>query len=162
MQQIQPEIQRLKEIYKDNTQALNQEMMKLMRDNKVNPMGGCLPIVLQLPIFWALYQVLQNSIELYRSPFLGWIHDLSLKDPYYVLPVLMGISMFIQQKMTPSTMDPAQAKVMLIMPIFFAVLMMSLPSGLTLYIFVSTLFGILQQVFMMKDKQSNKAVIRRV
>lgn len=152
MQLIQPQIARLKEVYKDKTTQLNQEMMKLMRENKVNPMGGCLPMLLQLPVFWALYQVLQNSIELYHSPFFGWIHDLSMKDPYYVLPVLMGFSMFAQQKMTPNTMDPAQAKVMLIMPVLFSFLMISLPSGLTLYIFVSTLFGILQQVFMMKDR----------
>jgi YidC/Oxa1 family membrane protein insertase len=152
MQMIQPHIARLKEQHKDNTAVLNQEMMKLMRDNKVNPMGGCLPMLLQLPVFWALYQVLQNSIELYHSPFAGWIHDLSLKDPYYVLPVLMGAAMFVQQKMTPSTMDPAQARVMMIMPVLFSFLMVSLPSGLTLYIFVSTLFGIIQQTFMMKGQ----------
>lgn len=162
MQKIQPEIARLKEVYKGNTQALNVEMMKLMRENKVNPMGGCLPLLLQLPVFWALYQVLQNSIELYRAPFFGWITDLSMKDPYYVLPVLMGLSMFVQQKITPSTMDPAQARVMMIMPIMFSFLMFGLPSGLTLYIFVSTLFGIIQQMIMMRDKnESGHVVVRR-
>jgi YidC/Oxa1 family membrane protein insertase len=161
MQKIQPEIARLKEIYKDNTQQLNQEMLKLMRDNKVNPMGGCVPMLLQLPVFWALYQVLQNSIELYHAPFFGWIHDLSLKDPYYVLPVLMGIVMFIQQKLTPNTMDPAQAKVMLFMPVIFSFIMLSVPSGLTLYIFVSTLFGIIQQVAMMRDRAGNNQVVVR-
>ncbi len=163
MQKIQPELKRLKEIHKDNTQVLNQETMKLMRDNKVNPAGGCLPLLLQLPIFWALYQVLQNSIELYHSPFILWIHDLSMKDPYYVLPALMGLSMIIQQKLTPNTMDPAQAKVMMFMPLFFAFLMMSLPSGLTLYIFVSTIFGVIQQVYMMKDRSgaAQPALVRR-
>jgi YidC/Oxa1 family membrane protein insertase len=163
MQKIQPELKRLKEIHKDNTQVLNQETMKLMRDNKVNPAGGCLPLLLQLPIFWALYQVLQNSIELYHSPFILWIHDLSMKDPYYVLPALMGISMIIQQKLTPNTMDPAQAKMMMFMPLFFAFLMMSLPSGLTLYIFVSTIFGVIQQVYMMKDRSraAQPALVRR-
>ncbi len=153
MQTIQPKVAALKEQYKGNTQAFNVEVMKLYKENKVNPMGGCLPMLLQLPIFWALYQVLQNSIELYKAPFFGWILDLSQKDPYYVLPVLMGISMFAQQKLTPSTMDPAQAKMMAFMPIFFSFLMFGLPSGLTLYIFVSTVFGIIQQLFIMKDKK---------
>ena len=108
---------------------MNQEVMRLWKENKVNPMGGCLPIALQLPVFWALYTVLQNSIELYHAPFILWINDLSLKDPLYVTPVLMGITMFIQQKMTPSTADPTQARMMLIMPVFFALLMMNLPSG---------------------------------
>jgi YidC/Oxa1 family membrane protein insertase len=160
MQLIQPQIARLKETYKDNTAALNQEMMKLMKVNKVNPMGGCLPMLLQLPVFWALYQVLQNSIELYHAPFFGWIHDLSVKDPYFVLPVLMGIGMFIQQKITPNTMDPAQARVMMIMPVLFSFLMVSLPSGLTLYIFVSTLFGILQQAFMMRGPAKGTVVVQ--
>ncbi|HEX4925923.1 MAG TPA: membrane protein insertase YidC [Bdellovibrionales bacterium] len=153
MQVIQPQIQRLKERYKDDREALNREMMVLMRDNKVNPLGGCLPMLLQLPVFIALYQVLNETIELYRAPFGLWIYDLSLKDPYYVLPVLMGITMFIQQKMTPTTMDPAQAKVMLFMPVMFTFLMISLPSGLTLYIFVSTLFGIIQQLVFMREKK---------
>lgn len=163
MQKIQPELKRLKEIYKDNTQQLNQETMKLMRDNKVNPAGGCLPLLLQLPVFWALYQVLQNSIELYHSPFILWIQDLSMKDPYYILPVLMGLSMLIQQKITPNTMDPAQAKVMMFMPLFFAFLMMSLPAGLTLYIFVSTIFGVIQQVYMVREPAggASPALVRR-
>ncbi|MCC6276679.1 MAG: membrane protein insertase YidC [Oligoflexia bacterium] len=162
MQKIQPEIKRLQEVYKNDTQKLNAEMMKLMRDNKVNPMGGCLPMLLQLPIFFALYQVLQNSIELYRAPFIFWIADLSQKDPYFVLPVLMGIAMFMQQKLTPTTLDPAQARIMLFMPILFTFLMVSLPSGLTLYIFVSTLFGILQQVYILSDKKTEStAVVRR-
>jgi YidC/Oxa1 family membrane protein insertase len=137
-------------------------MMKLMRDNKVNPVGGCLPTLLQLPIFFALYQVLQNSIELYHAPFMFWIHDLSQKDPYYVLPILMGIAMFFQQKMTPTTMDPAQAKIMMIMPVLFTFLMVGLPSGLTLYIFISTLFGIVQQIYFLRDKKAEgTAVVRR-
>jgi YidC/Oxa1 family membrane protein insertase len=163
MQRLQPEMKRLKEVYKDNTQAFNQEMMKLYKENKVNPAGGCLPILLQMPIFWALYQVLQNSVELYHSPFIGWIHDLSIKDPFYVLPVLMSITMVIQQKITPSTIDPAQARVMMFMPVFFGFLMMSLPAGLTLYIFVSTLFGIIQQILMLQDrgKDQQVALVRR-
>ena len=107
-------------------------------------------MLIQFPVFLALYKVLGQSVELYQAPFGLWIHDLSLKDPFYILPVLMGATMFIQQKITPSTMDPAQAKVMAFLPLFFAVLMASLPSGLTLYIFVSTLFGITQQYIFMK------------
>lgn len=157
MQVIQPEIAKLKEKFKGDNKTLNVEMMKLMRENKVNPAGGCVPMLLQLPIFWALYQVLQNSIELHRSPFYFWIHDLSQKDPFYVLPVLMGIAMFIQQKMMPSTMDPAQQKVMLFMPVFFSFLMFGLPSGLTLYILISTVFGIIQQMLMTGNTKPQKA-----
>ncbi len=160
MQRIQPELQRIKEIYKDNKEKLHMETMKLMKDNKVNPAGGCLPLLLQLPIFWALYQVLQNSIELYHSPFMGWIHDLSVKDPFYILPALMCISMVAQQKLTPNTMDPAQAKMMMFMPLMFGFLMMSLPAGLTLYIFVSTVFGILQQLLMTRNS-GQPALVRR-
>jgi len=123
----------------------------------VNPLGGCLPMLLQMPILFALFQVLGNSIEIYQAPFIFWIHDLSVKDPFYVLPILMGITLFIQHKITPTTMDPAQAKVMQFMPIIFSLMMVSLPSGLTLYTFVSTLFGILQQRFFTSD--SNKTAL---
>lgn len=153
MQLIQPRLKEIREKYKDDRQALNTEMMALMRENKVNPMGGCLPMLLQFPVFIALYQVLGQSIELYQAPFFLWIHDLSLKDPYYVLPVLMGITMFVQQKITPTTMDPAQAKVLMFMPVIFSLFMLALPSGLTLYIFVSALFGIAQQFYFLKEKR---------
>lgn len=153
MQLIQPQLKALKEKYKADQRQLQVETMALMKREKVNPIGGCLPMLLQLPIFIALYNVLAQSIELYQAPFMLWIHDLTLKDPYYVLPVLMGITMFIQQKITPTTMDPAQAKAMQIMPVIFSLMMISLPSGLTLYIFVSTLFGIVQQYLIMNDKK---------
>jgi YidC/Oxa1 family membrane protein insertase len=152
MQAIQPQIKSLREKYKEDQARLNQEMMLLMKTNKVNPLGGCLPMFLQFPVFIALYQVLGQSIELYQAPFALWIHDLSLKDPFYILPILMGITMFLQQKMTPSTMDPAQAKVLMFMPIIFTFFMVSLPSGLTLYIFISSLFGVLQQLYFMRNK----------
>ncbi len=158
MQRIQPEMNRIRERYKDkpNDQKLqmNKEIMDLMKANKASPLGGCLPTLLQLPPFFALYQVLGQSIELYRSPFIFWIHDLSARDPYFVLPVLMGATMFAQQRLTPTTMDPQQAKIMMWMPLIFSVFMVSLPSGLTLYIFVSTLFGITQQYFFMRDKST--------
>ena len=154
MQKIQPQIKALREKYAEDKQRLNQEMMGLMKNHRVNPLGGCLPMLLQFPVFIALYQVLGQSIELYQAPFGLWIHDLSLKDPFYVLPVLMGITMFIQQKITPNTMDPAQAKVLMFMPLLFTFFMVSLPSGLTLYIFVSALFGILQQIYFMREKKT--------
>lgn len=154
MQKIQPQIKTLREKHKDDQQKLNLEMMTLLKTHKVNPLGGCLPMFLQFPIFLALYQVLGQSIELYQAPFILWIHDLSLKDPYYVLPVLMGLTLFIQQKITPSTLDPMQAKVLMFMPLMFTFFMLSLPSGLTLYIFISGVFGILQQLYFMRDKQS--------
>lgn len=151
MQVIQPQIQALKEKYKDDQQKQQQAMMALMKENKVNPLAGCLPVFLQFPIFIALYQVLGNSIELYQAPWALWIHDLSLKDPFYILPVLMGVTMFFQQKITPNTLDPAQAKVMLFMPLLFTFFMVGLPSGLTLYMWVGALFSVLQQLYFMRD-----------
>lgn len=158
MQVIQPKIAALRERYKDDQQKQQQEMMTLMRENKVNPLGGCLPVLLQFPIFIALYQVLGNSIELYQAPFIWWIQDLSLKDPFYILPVLMGVTMFIQQKITPTTMDPAQAKVLLFMPLLFTFFMVTLPSGLTLYMWVGALFSVLQQLYFMRDQKPLQTV----
>lgn len=152
MQAIQPQIQALKERYKDDQQKQQAEVMKLMRENKVNPVGGCLPMLLQFPIFIALYQVLGHSIELYQAPFVFWIHDLSIKDPYYILPVLMGVTMFFQQKLSPTpSMDPTQAKLMLMMPLIFTFFMVSLPSGLTLYMFVGAVFGVIQQLYFLRS-----------
>lgn len=153
MQKLQPQIALLKERYKNDPKKLNEEQMALFKTHKVNPMGGCLPMLVQLPVFIALYAVLANSIELFHAPFYGWIHDLSTKDPFYIYPVLMGVAMFIQQKMTPSVgMDPAQQKIMLFMPIMFTFMMISLPAGLTLYIFLSTILGVLQQWSLMKGQ----------
>ncbi len=157
MQKLQPQMNAIRERYKDKSNEeklqMNSEIMKLMKEHKANPLGGCLPMLLQLPVFIALYAVLGQSIELYQAPFGLWIHDLSIRDPWFVTPVLMGITMFIQQKITPSTMDPQQAKIMMWMPVIFAVFMVSLPAGLTLYIFVSTLFGIIQQLVFMRDRK---------
>jgi len=126
--------------------------MSLMKENKANPFGGCLPMLLQIPIFFALYRVIGSSIELYGSPFMFWIQDLSAHDKFFVLPILMGITMFTQQKLTPTQMDPMQAKILMYMPLIFTVFMINLPSGLTLYMFVSALFGVIQQYAMMKNK----------
>lgn len=158
MQKLQPKIAALREKYKDDMTRFNQEQMALFKAHKVNPMGGCLPILVQLPVLFALYSVIGNAIELFHAPFFGWIKDLSVKDPYYIYPVLMGVSMFVQQKMTPSAgMDPAQQKVMMVMPVLFSFMMVGLPSGLTMYIFVSTILGIAQQV-LMRDKTVTPAV----
>lgn len=151
MQKVQPLIQTIREKYKDDPMRLNQEMMAVMKQNGANPMGGCLPMLLQIPIFFALYRVIGSSIELYNSPFIFWINDLSSHDKFYVLPVVSAIVMYLQQKMTPSTMDPTQAKIMAFMPVVFSLFMLQLPSGLTLYMAVSTLFGVIQQYFIMRD-----------
>ena len=155
MQDLQPHIKKIQEKYKDNKELQNKEVMQFMKTHKVNPMGGCLPMLMQLPVFIALYKVLGNSVELYQEPLGLWITDLSAKDPYYVIPVLMGVAMFFQQKLSPkTTMDPTQAKMMLFMPIVFTLFMLNLPSGLTLYILFSTLFGIAQQLFINKTPKT--------
>nr|WP_295901229.1 membrane protein insertase YidC [uncultured Bdellovibrio sp.] len=158
MQKVQPIIQSLREKYKDDPMRLNQEMMAVMKQNGANPVGGCLPMLLQIPVFFALYRVIGSSIELYNSPFAGWIHDLSAHDPFYVLPILMAVFMFIQQKITPSTMDPTQAKIMAFLPVVFSLFMLQLPSGLTLYMVVSTLFGIIQQYLIMRERKPSVPV----
>ncbi len=152
MAKLQPQIQRLRERHKDNQQLLNQEMMALMKNSGANPMAGCLPMLIQMPVFFALYRVLYHSVELYQAPFALWIHDLSAKDPYYVTPVALTLVMFVQQKLTPSaaTVDPAQQKVMQFMPVMFGAMMIALPSGLTLYMLTNAVMSILQQVWMNK------------
>ncbi len=148
MQKIQPRMKELQERYKSDPMTMNKEVWALMKSEKANPFGGCLPMLLQIPIFFALYRVISTSIELHQSPFVFWIKDLSTYDHFFVLPVLMGITMFVQQKITPTNMDPAQAKILLYMPLIFTVFMISLPSGLTLYMFISSLFGVLQQLIL--------------
>ena len=157
MKKVQPMMQKIREKYKDDPQRMNQEIMQLYRTQKVNPFGGCLPMVLQIPVFFALYKVLNSSIAMRHAPFVWWINDLSAPDrlpvgfniPYVgglpVLTLLMGASMFIQQKMTPMTGDPRQAKLMLLMPVVFTFMFVNFPSGLTLYWFVNNVLSIGQQ-----------------
>ena len=148
MQKVQPELAKLKEKFKDDPQRMQRETMELFKRSGANPLGGCLPLFLQMPIFFAFYKVLSAAVELVGAPFFGWITDLSVKDPYFILPVLMAAVMFVQQKLTPSaSADPTQQKVMMFMPLIFGFIMKDLPAGLVLYIFVSTLFGITQQLF---------------
>ena len=160
LQLVQPELTKIREKYKDDPARIQKESMELFRRSGANPIGGCLPLLLQMPVFFAFYKVLYSAVELVDAPFMLWIRDLSNKDPYYVLPVLMTGAMFLQQKLTPNTIsDPVQKKVMLFMPLLFGFIMKDLPSGLSLYIFVSTLFGILQQLLVFNTKASDKPVV---
>jgi YidC/Oxa1 family membrane protein insertase len=160
LQLIQPELTKIREKFKDDPMKLQKESMDLFKKSGANPLGGCLPLILQMPVFFAFYKVLYAAVELVDAPFYGWIHDLSNKDPYYVLPVLMTGAMFLQQKLTPNTVtDPVQKKMMMFMPLIFGFIMKDLPSGLSLYIFVSTLMGIAQQLLVFKSMGTNKAVV---
>lgn len=151
MQKIQPEMAKLKEKFKDDRDAMNKAVMELYREHKVNPMGGCLPMIVQIPVFFALYKSLMFSIELRHAPFFLWVTDLADKDPYYVTPVIMGITMFVQQKMTPSQMDPLQQKMMLALPVVFTFMFLSFPSGLVLYWLVNNILTIGQQMYINKS-----------
>jgi YidC/Oxa1 family membrane protein insertase len=154
MKQLQPQIKALQAKYKADPKRLNVEMMNLYKTSGTNPFGGCLPMVLQIPIFWALFTTLRNAFELRGAPFMFWIKDLSMHDPYYVLPILMGIGMLVQQKMTAAPADPAQAKMMMLMPIVFTVLFLHFPSGLVLYWFTNSLLTMAGQgMIMMQDKK---------
>ena len=160
LQLIQPELTKIREKFKDDPQRLQKESMEMFKKSGANPIGGCLPLLLQMPVFFAFYKVLYSAVELVDAPFILWLNDLSNKDPYYVLPVLMTIAMFLQQKLTPNTIsDPVQKKVMMFMPLIFGFIMKDLPSGLSLYIFVSTVFGILQQLMVFNAKTSNTPVV---
>ncbi len=145
MKEIQPLIQQIREAYKDDPNKMNQEIMELYRKYKVNPLGGCLPMLLQIPVFFALYKLLMVSIELRHAPFILWITDLSAKDPYYVTPILMGLTMLIQQLLTPGQ-DPTQNKFMLALPVVFTIIFLNFPSGLCLYFLVSNLLSIAEQL----------------
>jgi YidC/Oxa1 family membrane protein insertase len=145
MAALQPQTQALQKKYKHDKMRLNQELMALYKGNKVNPLGGCLPMVVQIPFFIALFNILYTTIELRQAPFFGWITDLSDKDPWYVLPVVMGVTMFVQQKMQPTTMDPTQAKIMLFLPVIFTFFFLAFPAGLVLYWIANNTLTILQQ-----------------
>ncbi|MEO1946003.1 MAG: membrane protein insertase YidC, partial [Methylophilaceae bacterium] len=150
MREMAPRMQRMKEKHADDKQALQKEMMELYRKEKINPLSGCLPILVQIPVFIALYWVLLGSVELRHAPFFGWITDLSAKDPYYILPVLMGASMIIQTYLNPAPTDPIQAKVMKIMPVVFSIFFFFFPAGLVLYWLVNNVLSIAQQWYINK------------
>jgi YidC/Oxa1 family membrane protein insertase len=170
MQTLQPQVNALRSKYKSDPQRLQRETMELYRVHKVNPLGGCLPMVVQIPIFYALYVALSVSVEIQNAPFICfgrlfgvdlWICDLAAHDPTYVLPILMGISMFVQQKMTPVMGDPRQAKMMLFMPVVFTFMFLNLPAGLVLYWTLSNVLQIAQQKYMERmSKKNEKAPAR--
>jgi YidC/Oxa1 family membrane protein insertase len=151
MQKLQPKMAALREKYKDDKTKLSQESMALYKTHKVNPLGGCLPMIVQIPVFFGLYKSLLYAIELRHSPLFWWIQDLSAKDPYYITPIIMGGTMFLQQKMTPTGADPMQAKIMLFMPVIFTFMFLSFPSGLVIYWLFNNIISIGQQIYINKQ-----------
>lgn len=152
MRRVQPAMKRIQERYSDDRQKLGQEMMSLYKKEKVNPMGGCLPMLIPMPIFLALYWVLLESVELRHAPFFLWIDDLSAKDPFFVLPLIMGASMYVQQLLSPAVGDPMQARMMKLMPVMFTVLFLWFPAGLVLYWLVNNVLSLLQQWYVFKTR----------
>jgi YidC/Oxa1 family membrane protein insertase len=167
MQRVQPKVEAIKKRYKssrtdvEQRNKMNAEMMKLYQQEGINPMGGCLPIVLQLPILWGFYGLLSRAIELRGAPFIFWIHDLSARDPYYITPILMTVTMFIQQAMTPTTADPAQKRMFLVMPLVFGFIFKDFPSGLVLYWLVQNVLTIVQQSIMNKWWKDHPAELKK-
>jgi len=145
MRKLAPKLQQLKERYGDDRQRMSQAMMEIYKKEKINPLGGCLPILVQIPVFISLYWMLLESVDLRQAPFILWLHDLSTKDPYYVLPLIMGVTMFFQQKLNPPPPDPLQAKVLSVLPFVFTLFFAFFPSGLVLYWVVNNILSIAQQ-----------------
>ena len=154
MRTLQPKLQGLKDKFGDDKQGMSQATIELYKKEKVNPLGGCLPILIQIPVFIALYWVLIESVQLRQAPFILWIHDLSVKDPYYVLPIVMGITMLIQQRLSPTPPDATQAKLMYLMPVVFTALFLNFPAGLVLYWVVNNSLSILQQWYIMRSHEA--------
>lgn len=156
MKLVTPKMSSIRERFKGDPTKMNQAMMELYKTEKINPVGGCLPILVQIPVFIALYWVLLASVEMRNAPWIGWIHNLAAPDPFYILPVLMAVSMFIQTKLNPTPPDPIQAKVMMFMPILFSVMFFFFPSGLVLYWVVNNILSIAQQWFITQKMESGK------
>jgi YidC/Oxa1 family membrane protein insertase len=163
MRLVAPKLEKIKQQYADDREQLNRAMMELYKTEKINPLGGCLPVVIQIPVFIALYWSILASVEMRNAPFFGWITDLSAADPYYILPLIMGASMIIQSRLNPKPPDPMQAKVMQIMPIVFSVMFFFFPAGLVLYSVVNNLLSIAQQWYISRsaEKESKGAVAKR-
>lgn len=159
LKDLAPKIKEIQEKYKDDKQKASMHMMELYKKNGANPMGGCLPILLQIPVFFAIYRVLLNAIELKGAEWIFWIHDLAEMDPYFVLPILMGVSMWLQQKITPNTMqDEMQKKIFQMLPIVFTFFFLWFPAGLTLYWFVNNVFTIAQQYTINRMFEKKRAI----
>ena len=163
MRLVAPKLEKIKQQYADDREQLNRAMMELYKTEKINPLGGCLPVVIQIPVFIALYWSILSSVEMRNAPFFGWITDLSAADPYYILPLIMGASMILQTRLNPKPPDPMQAKVMQIMPIVFSVMFFFFPAGLVLYSIVNNLLSIAQQWYITRtaEKGSKGAIARR-
>ena len=157
IRKLTPRLQALKEQYGDDRQKMSQAMMEMYKKEKVNPMGGCLPIFVQMPVFIALYWVLLESVEIRQAPFILWIHDLSQMDPYFILPLIMGASMFVQQQLSPTPPDPVQARVMKLMPVIFTVFFLWFPAGLVLYWVVNNLLSISQQYYIARKIEADSS-----
>jgi YidC/Oxa1 family membrane protein insertase len=160
---VAPKLEKIKQQHSDDREQLNRAMMELYKTEKINPLGGCLPVLVQIPVFIALYWAILSSVEMRNAPFFGWITDLSAADPYYVLPLIMGASMIVQMSLNPKPPDPLQAKVMQIMPIAFSVIFFFFPAGLVLYSIVNNLLSIAQQWVITRnaEKESKGVVPKR-
>ncbi len=158
MRIVAPKLEKIKQQYSDDREKLNRAMMELYKTEKINPLGGCLPMIIQIPVFISLYWAILSSVELRHAPFFGWITDLSSADPYYVLPAIMGISMFIQSKLSPAPPDPMQAKLMQLMPIIFSVVFFFFPAGLVLYSVVNNVLSITQQWYITHKQETGQSV----
>ena len=145
MKNLQPRIKNLQETYKDDREKLGRAMMELYQREKVNPVAGCLPIIIQIPVFLAFYWALLESVEMRQAPFAFWIHDLSARDPLFILPAIMAVAMFLQYKLNPAPPDPVQAKVFMVMPLVMSVMFAFFPAGLVLYWVTNTVLSIAQQ-----------------
>ena len=157
MRAVSPKLQALKEQFGDDRQKMSQAMMELYKKEKINPLGGCLPILVQMPVFLALYWVLLESVEMRQAPWMFWITDLSIKDPFFLLPIIMGATMFIQQHLNPTPPDPMQAKVMKMMPIIFTFFFLWFPAGLVLYWVVNNVLSIAQQWYITRQIEAAAA-----
>ncbi|MBD3271461.1 MAG: membrane protein insertase YidC, partial [Elusimicrobia bacterium] len=152
MKKLQPHIKQIQAKYKEDPKRLNVEMMNLYKSTGTNPFGGCLPMLFQIPIFWALFTTLRNAFELRGAPFIFWIKDLSVHDPFYVLPILMGIAMLVQQRLVSVSADPQQARMMMFMPIIFTFFFLKFPAGLVLYWFTNSILTMIGQLLIMKKE----------
>jgi len=156
MKVVAPKLEKIKQQYGDDREKLNKAMMDLYKTEKINPLGGCLPVLIQIPVFIALYWSILASVELRYAPFIGWITDLSVADPYYIMPAIMGISMVIQGRLNPTPPDPIQAKLMQWMPVVFSVVFFFFPAGLVLYSIVNNVLSIAQQWYITRSLEGGQ------
>ena len=161
MRLVAPKLEKIKQQYSDDREKLNRAMMELYKVEKINPLGGCLPMIIQIPVFISLYWAILSSVELRHAPFIGWITDLSAADPYYVLPAIMGISMLVQSKLSPAPPDPLQAKLMQLMPVIFSVVFFFFPAGLVLYSVVNNVLSITQQWYITRSQEIGQKVVTK-